>query len=376
MDVYEEILKTLSFEIIIWKQNNEEYICKFVNKKNDLVQQGTKLEKYLEHNINLKPLYDKIFETKEEQHLVTSDYNIVIYHLCHSDTQTNLEVVDKSTIVSVPNEIVNTECRSLYYEVRTIIQKQPTKFNHMSYISNQIRGPLNTMMFAISELSELDLTPRQTSQLNLIEKSNYELVSLTNDMVDVINLSQNNIKLHLEYGNIKKNVIGAIDIVNSYLQKKKVSINFKIDRNIPQILLFDPQRLKQILVNILTISLKNTDQGFISINVSLFNQPEPSAGQSVIHTVGHSMGPYDYIKVDPPKHNILFKIKDTCNGISSTDVESIERILGINNGEFKNYYNYEFTLIISKYLANLMCGNIWFENEPEFGVIYYFNIIA
>ena len=355
MDVYEEILKTLSFEIVIWEQKNNEYICKFSNKKNNLAQQGTQLDKYLEHNATLKQLYTKIFETKEEQHLTTSDQNIVLYRLCD------------------PEQLSDSVCHSIYYEVRTNIPKQIPNFNHMSYISNQIRGPLTTMMGTISELSESELTPKQTSQIDLIEKSNFELISLANDIVDVVNLSQNNIKLNLEYSNLKKNVIGAIEIVNSYLQKKNVNINLKFDRNIPNILLFDPQRLKQILVNILTISLKNTDQGFVNISVSLFNPPIGSTESNNPLAGG---GPYDYVKVDPPKYNILFKIKDTCDGMSTADVESIERILGINGGKFKNYYNYEFTLIISKYLANLMCGNIWFENEPEFGVIYYFNIIT
>lgn len=361
MDIYEEILKTLSFEIVIWEQKNNEYICKFSNKKNNLAQQGTQLDKYLEQNAHLKQLYAKIFETKEEQHLTTSEQNIVLYRLCD------------------PEQLSDCVCRSIYYEVRTNIPKQLSIFNHMSYISNQIRGPLTTMMGSISELSESGLTPKQTSQIDLIEKSNFELISLANDIVDVVNLSQNNIKLNLEYSNLKKNVIGAIEIVNSYLQKKKVTINFKLDKNIPTILLFDPQRLKQIIVNILTISLKNTDQGFVNISVSLFNQ------QPIGSTVGSTVGsnaeipadrPFDYVKVEPPKYNILFKIKDTSDGMSAADVESIQRILGMNNGEFKNYYNHEFTLIISKYLANLMCGNIWFENEPEFGVIYYFNIIA
>jgi signal transduction histidine kinase len=370
MDIYEEILKTLSFEIVIWEQKNNEYICKFSNKKNNYsAQQGTRLDEYLERNVSLKQIYSKIFETKEEQHLTTSDQNIVLYRLFESVSDPN------PNPNSDPDSDPDPEHNSIYYEVRTNIPKQIAIFNHMSYISNQIRGPLTTMLGSISELNELGLTPKQSTQIDLIEKSNFELISLANDIVDVINLSQNNIKLKLEFSNLKKNVIEAIEIVNSYLQKKKVTINFKLDKNIPHILLLDPQRLKQIIVNILTISLKNTNQGFVNISVNLFNHPT-SIGSAVPPIDQSLVRSFDYVKVDPPKYNILFKIKDTSDGMSPGDVESIQRILGINDGEFKNYYNYEFTLIISKYLANLMCGNIWFENEPDFGVIYYFNIIA
>jgi len=335
MNICEEILMTLSFAIIIWEKHldNDKYTCIFSNKKDNSVQQGTNLDKYLGNNTVIVPLYKKIFETKEEQRLITNDQNIVVYCL-----------------------------RDIYYEVRTNIPKHMSKYAHLSYISNQIRGPLTTIMGAISELYELGLTSKQIPQINLIEKSNFELITLTNDIVDVINLSQNNIKLTLEYCNLKKCVTEAIEIVNYYSKKKKININLKIDKIIPTVLLFDQQRLKQILINILTISLKNTDQGSININVSLFNK---------------KAGPFDYIKVDLPKYNLLFTIKDTCNGLSTNDVESIERILGIDNsGEIKSYYNYEFTLVISKYLSNLMCGNVWFENEPNFGVIYYFNLIT
>lgn len=332
MDIYEEILKTFSFSIIIWKHKEDKYICKFSNKNDNLAYQGMELEKYLENNAIMKPLYKKIFENKEEQRLITNNQNIVVYSIL-----------------------------DVYYEVRNNMTNQMSKYIHLSYISNQIRGPLTTTMAAISTLYDIGLTTKQRAQINLIEKSNFELISLANDIVDVINLSKNDIKLHLESNNLKKYITEAIEIVNYYSQNKKVNINLKIDPMVPLILSFDGQRLKQILINILTISLKNTEQGSININVSLFNEP---------------LGPYDHIKVEAPKYNILFKIKDTCNGISSIDANSMKGILGINDSEFKNYYNFEFALVISKYLSNLMCGNLWFENEPEFGVIYYFNLIA
>ncbi len=332
MNIYEEILKTMSFVILIWEQNNNMYICKFSNKKDNLVQQGKKLDEYLENNPTVMPLYKNILETKEDQRLITKKQNIVVYYL-----------------------------HDIYYEVRTNIVDDISKYIQLSYINNQIRGPLTTMMGSISELYQLGLTSKQILHINQIEKSNFELISLTNDIVDIINLSQNIIKLNLEHCNLKNSVKEALEIVNYYSDSKKVNINLKIHKNIPNLLLFDQQRLKQILINILTISLKNTDEGCINIHVSLFNE---------MH------GPYDYVKVDPPKYNILFKIQDSCNGISKSDIESIDRILDNKNNEFKNYYNYEFALIISKYLANLMCGNIWFENQPEFGVYYFFNIIA
>lgn len=334
MNIYEKILRTLSFTIIIWEQYLDKYICKFSNQKSTTVQQGTYLEEHLINNPNLKSLYKKIFETKEEQHLVTNDQNIIIYYLHHDN---------------------------IYYEVRTNMPKEIFKYIHLSYISNQIRGPLTTIMGALEALHEIGLTAKQMQQISLIEKSNFELISLTNDIVDIINISQNHIKLNLERGDFKKCIVESVEIVNYYAHNKKVNINFKMDKDIPTMLLFDAQRLKQILVNILTISLKNTEQGSINISIGLLKE---------------SIGHYDYIKVEPPKYNIFFKIKDTSNEMSNNDIESMENILGIKDHEIKTYNNYEFGLIISKYLCNLMSGNLWFENEPGFGTIYYFNLIA
>ncbi|AYV78740.1 MAG: putative sensor histidine kinase [Edafosvirus sp.] len=111
----------------------------------------------------------------------------------------------------------------------------------------------------------------------------------------------------------------------------------------------------------MTMSIKNTDQGSINIFVSLLE---------------NNISPFEYIKSKVPKYNIVFKIKDTSNGLTSNDVKAIESILRIKEHDIKKYYNHEFSLIISKYLCNLMSGNIWLDNEQGFGTIYYFNLLC
>ncbi|AYV78739.1 MAG: putative sensor histidine kinase [Edafosvirus sp.] len=175
MDIYEKILRAVYFTIIIWNKKNDQYVCKFSNEKDIYIKQDTPLNKYLEDHSYLKNLYQKLFDTKEEQNIIINNQHIVLYYL---------------------NE-------DIYYEIRSV-SKEVFNYNHLTYINSQIREPLTTIMGAISTLYDLPSTKQQKQQYDQIEKANYELISLTNDIVDIINLGQNHIKLNLEQCDLKK----------------------------------------------------------------------------------------------------------------------------------------------------------------------------
>src|ERR1700744_5920527 len=128
MNLYEKILRNVYFTVIIWEQTTDGILCVFTNK-NNIVKQGTKLDMYLEKNINLSQVYNKLLYSKKEQDISIDNEHIVLFYM--------------------PDNI--------FYEIRTNI-KNTYNFHLLAYISNQTRNPLTSILGSIFLLKDMELT--------------------------------------------------------------------------------------------------------------------------------------------------------------------------------------------------------------------------
>jgi two-component system, sensor histidine kinase len=333
MSIYEKILNNVHFAVIVWEKKNDIILCTFNNKNNEDAKVGTNIESYLNKNHKLQALYNKLFELKKDQDITIDNEYIKLYYQ--------------------PDDI--------YYEIRSDI-KHIYNFNMLSFISNQTRNPLTSILGNISLLRDTELSNIHKNYLNTIEQSSYDIISLMNDLVDIINLGQGKIKINAELVDFKKCVTDALKIaaVNS---EKKLSFTYKIDNNIQKNIKTDRKRLTQILINLIKIAATNTEFGTIKLEIIPFTKENQY--DCPFEFIDHESGT-----------NILFIIRDTGSGLDRDTIMHMESVLGIQKHNVKTYQNYEFGLSICKYLCNLMKGNIWFKSLQDFGTIYYFNIVC
>lgn len=338
MEVYEKLLKNINFTVVIWEKGDD-VKCMYSNEKNTEVRQGTKLEEYVKNDSALKFKYEKLFTSKEDQNMTTEKEEICLYSL-----------TDK-----------------VFYEIKTDLRLKYDP-NILSFVSCQIRNPLTSIIGALSLIYETSLTKEQVHLINMIEKSSFDIISLSNDIVDIINIGQGKIKVIPEYVELEKCLKETKEIVDPYIQAKNLSLTIKLGEGVPKSIIIDKKRLIQILVNLITFSVKNTEIGSIVVEVIPFKKDYITASDNY---------PGEYIESKDSTHNILFKIKDSSNGLEEETAHCLETILGLKtHKKVKSYCNYEFGLIISKYLCNLMRGHVWFKNSPGFGTTYNFNIIG
>lgn len=315
-----------TINLIFWKKKDNDYQCFTSNCD---IKEGYKLKKY--------KYYDRIkktFENKEYQCIHLGNLKLIIEYL-NGDIVTELQIpIDES----------------LYL---------------LSTISHKVRNPLTNIMGAINILEETLTNRAHKKQISLIKKSSYEIIEVANDIIDIINLSRGEIRFHLDDIVLEKMILECIDIVRGDIKEKNLSINFSIDSNVPRKINVDTKRLKQIILNMLDNAINNTLYGTVHLKVSLFKKQD-------------SVDYFTFMESKPPIYNLIFRIKDTGQGIDNESKGFVDNILSIKSSvtDINNNKLGGFGLLISKNLCNLMGGNIWFKSEQDIGTIFYFNIIC
>jgi len=337
MNIYEKALDNISFNIIIWENVNGKVTCYFSNNRNASVNHGTELSDYLSQMNNdvLKQKYNTFLDKHTDQKFMLNNENI--------------------KICSIEN--------NFFYEIRVNANNQ--KHNILSYVNNNIRNPLTNILGTINILSDKGLSKKYMEHLDIIKQSCYDMIGLSNNIVDIIDLEQNKVKLKFDYVDIEYCIKKCLEIIGDNKKINDIKIVYKIDKSVPKLINIDEHRLIQIIINLLTFSVNNTTEGSVVIIVSLYvDNPD-------------LMCPFDYINPVAPMYNILFQIRDTGSSFNDDEIKCIKYTMGlIDDTIIKSYSNYELGLLINRYLCNLMKGNVWFKTETLLGSTYYFNVIC
>ena len=218
--------------------------------------------------------------------------------------------------------------------------KQKSKF--ISNMSHEIRGPINTIAGFSTLLSDLkpDDNTKKEEYINIIKNSSEVLNNLIDDILDISKIEAGKLS-------IDKKSFDANKVMNQLYMSFKSRTNNKV-KLIKQIelntltIFNDEFRLKQILSNLLSNSIKFTKKGYIEMGYKIENEM------------------------------VIFYVKDTGVGIKETDKDKIfERFERLKE---KTKNGYGLGLSISQELSELMGGELYFDSEYGKGSSFYFKI--
>jgi len=218
-------------------------------------------------------------------------------------------------------------------------RKQEAKANvakseFLARMSYEIRTPLNGIIGMADVLMKYELSPQVREIVSLLHRSTEVLLSIINDILDFSRIESGRMILDENPFNLREEINHCIDLIRTHISENKVSLVCIIDDNVPETIIGDQFRLRQVLTNLLNHSLKNTHKGEIRLKC--------------------------FIKSS--KNDVLilgFDLQDT--GINF-DKASLKKIFGdfvnIDSKAVKNNDESGFGTILSKQLVELMGGEL------------------
>ena len=159
-------------------------------------------------------------------------------------------------------------------EVKKEIAEKSTeqKSQFLANMSHEIRTPLNAIMGFITLLSEKEKDETKLKYLNIIKSSSDSLLTVINDILDFSKINSGKLTIDMNPFPSSEEIISLVKLFKAKAKEKNISFKLKYDEKIPQILISDITRIKQIISNLLSNAIKFTpNNGTVKTNISYKN---------------------------------------------------------------------------------------------------------
>ena len=220
----------------------------------------------------------------------------------------------------------------------------------LAKMSHEIRTPMNAIMGMSSILGKQKHYQSQEKYLNAILQSSENLLVILNDIMDMSRLEAGKIKIESVPFRPVNELMKLRDILKYKAEGKGISLQCELDNDIPEVLIGDPVRLSQVLINLTGNAIKFTEHGSVHVKIKL---KERDGGKAVIEG----------------------KVIDTGIGIPEHRLEKIfESFIQAESDTSQKYGGTGLGLTISKEFIQLQNGKISVESQPGQGSIFTFEI--
>lgn len=226
------------------------------------------------------------------------------------------------------------------------------KSQFLANMSHEIRTPLNGIMGIIQLLEMTDLTEVQKELIDISKTSSNLLLTVINDILDFSRIEAGRVELEKKSFHLREFLSETTLMFKSSIQSKGLVLKMTIDNTLPNTLIGDIFRLRQILSNIIGNAVKFTQRGEISITVrNIGDLPEN-------------------------RTKLEFSVKDTGPGIAKDKMSIIfQSFTQADSSCTRKFGGSGLGLAICKGLLNLMEGDIWAESIEGEGSAFYFTCV-
>lgn len=228
---------------------------------------------------------------------------------------------------------------------KKVEQSEKYKEQFLANMSHEIRTPMHAISGMVKILQRNEHLPSQDIYLNAMQSSSENLVVILNDVLDLSKIEAGKLDIEsipISPAQVMENVV---QILKYKAEEKGLMLNHHIEDGTPELVMGDPSRLNQILINIVGNAIKFTEKGELNIHLKTKND------------------------------RLLFSVQDSGIGIPKDKINSIfDAFEQAKNTTHRHYSGTGLGLSISKQLVELQEGKIWAESKEGIGSTFFIDL--
>jgi signal transduction histidine kinase/DNA-binding response OmpR family regulator/HPt (histidine-containing phosphotransfer) domain-containing protein len=245
---------------------------------------------------------------------------------------------------------VQGQAAALHHARRSAEAAEAAKGEFLATISHELRTPLNAILGTAGMLLESHLDPHPRESVRTIQGASRALLAVINDLLDYASLEEGGVRIHRVAFDLSGILEETLDLLSIQAEEKGIDLVLRLEPSLQDRFLGDPDRIRQVVLNLLGNALKFTERGHVLVSV----ESERAAGESL---------------------GIRITLEDTGIGITADkQARLFERFSQADSGIARRYGGTGLGLAISRKLVELMGGRIGLESRLGVGSWFWFTL--